>query len=495
MRKPLAAGLTLLAAAMLAVTACNSDSDNSELELWNSTFSRTSTLVKAFKLQQQDSVLVNLDTVFFSIDLKDARIFNADSLPKGTDVHALKASITFGGAPSKAQVTYKVAGAADSTFDIIAEPDHYINFSNGPVTMRVTSADATIERVYTISVNVHQTLPDSLVWEQVDRSGQLPTGMTDVQTQRTVRRDTGDIYCLTGDADGAWAMAHGADPWNSISWSRATPVWPAGFTPDCRSLTATADALWILSTDGELAACHDADGAEWAVVMQQPRWRSILGGYGDGPVGVTAGDAPRFVSFTNGVEGSVPPDFPVEGTSQAWTFSTQWGTAPQMYITGGRCTDGRLSPDTWAYDGKIWAKVSGQNPLPTGLEGVMMFPYQVTHTDVDTWLTTDYSIMVAMGGRQADGQCHRGVYISYNLGITWQPAPAAMALPEGMPAMWDADAVIAERTLPLQPKATRPITQWECPYIYLFGGRNPQGDTYSTVWRGVINRLTFKPLQ
>ena len=43
-------------------------------------------------------------------------------------------------------------------------------------------------------------------------------------------------------------------------------------------------------------------------------------------------------------------------------------------------------------------------------------------------------------------------------------------------------------------RAVTPVTTWECPYIYLYGGDNASGSLNPQVWRGVINRLTFKPL-
>ena len=69
--------------------ACNSDDQN---EVWIE-LAYNNLSVTSFKLNQDDSVLAHLDTVFFSIDLTNARIFNADSLPKGTDIHALTVSI------------------------------------------------------------------------------------------------------------------------------------------------------------------------------------------------------------------------------------------------------------------------------------------------------------------------------------------------------------------------------------------------------------------
>ncbi|MDE6288980.1 MAG: hypothetical protein K2M00_09380, partial [Muribaculaceae bacterium] len=45
------------------------------------------------------------------------------------------------------------------------------------------------------------------------------------------------------------------------------------------------------------------------------------------------------------------------------------------------------------------------------------------------------------------------------------------------------------------PKISKPSETWECPYIYLFGGINAEGNTSNNVWRGVINRLKFKPVE
>ena len=36
--------------------------------------------------------------------------------------------------------------------------------------------------------------------------------------------------------------------------------------------------------------------------------------------------------------------------------------------------------------------------------------------------------------------------------------------------------------------------KWECPYIYLMGGEDAEGMLYNTIWKGVLNRLTFVPI-
>lgn len=129
---------------------------------------------------------------------------------------------------------------------------------------------------------------------------------------------------------------------------------------------------------------------------------------------------------------------------------------------------------------------------------------------------------MAIGGRDSDGNPVKDVYISYNMGMDWRKGGDLLMLPDYIPAMWGAQGLVYSsvltqparsasqwtpmpiRTLPrwLVPaekaavsRATQPITEWDCPYIYLFGGYAADGSLYPNIWRGAINRLTFKPLQ
>ena len=67
------------------VAGCNDDESSSFTS--EGDFGNCS--VTSFSINKNDKVLTGLDSVFFSIDLVNARIFNADSLPKGTDVSKL----------------------------------------------------------------------------------------------------------------------------------------------------------------------------------------------------------------------------------------------------------------------------------------------------------------------------------------------------------------------------------------------------------------------
>ena len=81
--------LTLALAGLLSVASCNSDTiyDTDPIDFGG-------VAVTGFSLQSDKAVLNNLDSVFFSIDLMDARIFNANPLPYGTDVSSLAVTVT-----------------------------------------------------------------------------------------------------------------------------------------------------------------------------------------------------------------------------------------------------------------------------------------------------------------------------------------------------------------------------------------------------------------
>ena len=73
-----------------------------------------------------------------------------------------------------------------------------------------------------------------------------------------------------------------------------------------------------------------------------------------------------------------------------------------------------------------------------------------------------------------------------------------MQLPEALGAFSNAQAYVMTSTYTARlarPRIIKPIESWECPFVYLFGGVNASGELNNCIWRGVINRLTFKPIE
>ena len=127
---------------------------------------------------------------------------------------------------------------------------------------------------------------------------------------------------------------------------------------------------------------------------------------------------------------------------------------------------------------------------------------------------------MAFGGRRANGSVNRTVYYTYDLGMTWRKAPELMQLPSDVPSFYGNRAFVFATTskaksrssmlscfnvkglpagameiMPVRSRASEPITEWEVPAIYFFGGRYASGDAIPATWRARLIRYTFKPVQ
>lgn len=470
--------------------------------------------VTAFSLVSNNKILNNLDSVYFSIDLNNARIFNADSLPMGTDISRMQLLITTTGT-TVAELKFKNKNNVDTVVNYLENSSDSINFANGPVKLHLVAANKESSLDYTIQINVHKMAPDSLYWNLNDRR-RLPSQLNELKSQKTVALN-GNILCLTGNGN-QYSIATAANP--GESWNISDIRF--GFTPDVNSLTATDNSLFILDTAGTLYRSSDM-GQSWTSC--NVTWHHITGGFGDKLLGISRnGDKFYHVTYPASTIVEVDDNFPVEGNSQMFVHTTKWATEPQAITLGGRNSKGKALAETWAYDGTSWANISSRRPIAA--EGMTVFPYYVCTTDTTTWRSTKTSVLVALGGLTDADTINRRVYISGDLGFNWKQAGTLMQLPDYIPAMTNAQAFVCNTTMhatrsasewetfsprklpfwliPQKPtvlsmipasRAIAPITEWDTPYIYIFGGYDNRGNIYDTVWRGAINRLTFKPIQ
>ena len=501
--------LTLVGALMLS--ACSSSNDETYYEADEANLGGVA--VKGFSLKANSSVLNNLDSVFFSIDLNTARIFNADSLPYGTDVSALAVSLT---TDACSKVTIFAPGEKDGEekeIDYLTDESAKIDFSNGEVTLHLVSADGEHSRDYNIKVNVHNVVPDSLYWSEAAYR-QLPTTFRQPVAQKTQTSSwSGQVYCLTTDGS-AYNMAVSPDPYKG-NWYDGTPHFPKAV--DVTTFTYAEGMFYILADDGELlASTNPYDG--WSGTGEY--WHSIIGAYGQVRVlGLKkSGDKYLHVTYPALPESVASSDFPVSGNSAVVEFSTKWASKPQIVTMGGRLADGSLTGATWAYDGSSWAKI-GNSMKPA--EGYSVTRYTISETDTVSWRLKETDVMLAFGGRSDDG-VGRDVYLSRDMGMTWKKGDKYLQLPKYMPSVYGADLVVFNtpmtavvagsdadskewHEIPLKklpsvyamPKSriVTPVENWECPFLYMFGGLDENGVLQNSLWRGVINHFTFRPLE
>lgn len=468
--------------AALLLGACNSSDDELEAE----TLTSEDVQVTAFSLKADKKVMANLDSVFFSIDLVNARIFNADSLPYGTKVSRLIPQITTSGV-SVAELIVPRPEKTDTVYNYLKNSTDSIDFSNGPVKLRLVSSTGTYERLYTINVNVHKMKADSLVWGETAYS-QLPGNFSAPTAQRSVEYGS-KIYSLISEG-GANYLVTQSSPTDAAT---ARTVFNPGFTPDLNSFTATDDACYLRSSDGTLYTAATPGGSWQSTGLS---WHAILAAGRDYVVGsVKSGDNWQLQQYPGAALQALPAGFPVEGTSQTVRYHFEMSTSHSILMVGGRKADGTLSGDCWSYDGTSWIKLSN-NRLPAGLLSPVLAPYFTTRMASD-WVATDFATLLVMGGLKADGTVNRTLYQSLDFGITWTECPEVMQLPAGLPATFGAQAFVVDQTIRPSARAriVKPITQWECPYMYIYGGYDAAGKLSNTVWRGVINRFTFKPVE
>ena len=492
----------------MGLGACNSDSTEVQDEYgYTSDVLYSSTAVTAFNIEANSDILANLDSVYFTIDQQDACIFNADSLPYETEVTKLIPNIT----SSAGKLELIVSGSSvmnDTTFTYSSDFTDSIDFS-AKVILRVTSVNEKYVRDYTLKVNVHQVEPDSLYWGDI-----AWTNLPDSPTEQKTVEFNGEVISFLHNSNGyyTWSM-----PETSTSNGKTTSItFPS--TPNISTITAAGDALYYLDTDGNMYTSTDA--TNWTATGET--WTHIYGGYEDRIIGVKRSNGVYYhVSYPeSGTPTQVSSDCPISGTSTLVLFENKWSDSPLALMIGGRTVSNTLTSATWGYDGTSWVKISS-DPIETGREGMVFFPYFTFKVDETNWSVTEYTTLFAFGGRDADGVLSNTVYVSLDQGIHWKEGDDLLQLPDYVPALYNAQAIVWNTTFtsstrssvstrwnemtPLAlpswwkvasaSRAVAPITSWECPYVYIYGGKTQANRFNTQVWRGVINRLTFKPLE
>lgn len=482
-----------MASSVLA--GCNSDSGD-DVE---STDLSASTMVTGFSLASNRKILANLDSVFFTIDLAGRRIYNADSLPYGTDVSRMIVNVTVPNSASlEMQMVSRFTGN-DTTINLTQNPKDSINFASGTTYLVVKAPDNESVGTYAVNVNVHRVLPDSMRWARTT-AGTLPGTIPAPTAQRTVRFGS-ELLCMTSTVRRT-VLCRTATPFDSDSWQQEDVALPAG--ADVNSFTATTDGLYIICADGSLHYAADSR-LQWTEVEPAGSgWSHLYGGFTDRVVGVRGSQWATYPESASGDIAALGADFPVAQTSQLVSFSSDWNVEPQAIMAGGVTAGGEFTGATWAFDGQSWFRLNsngGLRELPAG-PAPLLFPYFTFTTSTSNWAVTRRATWIAVTYAQEGSEPGTAkVYTSQDNGINWNPAPSNLQLPAAMSARYDAQAFVCPHTNSTSAlRAIKPITEWDTDYVYVFGGSYfdaYSGSTrlYNQLWRGVIERLTFKPLQ
>ena len=495
MKKYFTIYLVLASVLVMSFDSCNkkdNDKDSEVIDQYN-VYSSASTLVSDFSLNDNSQILENLSEVNFTIDQDRCLIYNVDSLPKGTKVNQLTVNLVCASSVSSRQFIVKNGTTQrDTTINYVNSSTCYIDFT-GDVTLRITSFDGNHERNYKVKVNVHKQNPDTITWDLSNRRD-LPNINGNLYSSKTVAQNN-KFLCLIHDNSG-YALNINDNKLTSL------PSLPSTLnTLECYNNQLTD--LPTLPTN--LMYLRAANNAFTSLTLYGGG--KLLGGYEDRALGIKndGGDFvhdeyPQPASF---VSSKINSNFPVEDMSQMVMASNEWTSSQQAMITGGILADGTLNNIVWGYDGNRWGQISESNTqksLPKLRLPVMLSYYTCTLSSSDYSLQKRTTWMV-MGGLLENGNLNRTTYISYDQGIHWSKGESGVQLPSHMPGFFDAQAFTVVRTKnsstslhAYNPGHITPVTQWDVPYIYLFGGYGNGGVSLGYIWQGVLTGLTYKPV-
>lgn len=494
--------LLAVAALVSLVGSCNAKTNDEEDVEAAVTYSNVA--VSSFTLTKDNNFLKNLDSVFFAIDLDKGLIFNADSLPKGTNVSRLIPVITFTGAMTKAELTFNKDNRTDTTVNYLTNKNDSIDFT-GPVTLDVTAADGTTTFSYTIKVNVHLTDPDTLIWDKLESSF-LPGRYENPVSQKTLSFNN-KLYCLIEEYNAQFTLSESEDL-NSGEWIKTEVNF--NFNPKVESFTSTDQEFFILDMEGNLFSSTDA--TNWTETGET--WMSIIGNYDNILLGLKEQDGSVIHTAypTQSEEDFISPinsTFPISGRSALGIFETKWATSPIAIFAGGITEGGELSTAIWGFDGNTWETIN-ETSLPA-LDSPMLTHYIVYKETPLPFKQVAFDAWLLFGGKTEEGELNNEMYVSLDNGVNWVKASDYMKLPEEIPSLYGADILVVDYSMSTNledlwtrsHKSTRAgisyniegydIT-WQCPYLYIFGGYDSEGTLSSAIWRGVLARLSFTPL-
>lgn len=376
--------------------------------------------------------------VSFQIDEVQQKVFNADSLPFGTDVSSLTAE--FSAVPfSKVMV-----GGVEQQSGVT------VNNFTSPVTYTVIAENGSNTRAYSVEVNVAKTDPKTISWQQITADAGWGS------FHSTVVAAMGDKFYMFGGtmgAFGAFSFTSNVSD-DGVAWTRTRAVdnnedsVPRVEHP---ALLTFNNKLWLLGghrpgvgfefDDVTNKVWSSADGIHWtadqpdnaddrwekrerigAVVFNNKLW--VIGGNNYPAFGNTDSPGAAFNDVWSSTDGTSWTQVTANAAFIARTSPAVFVYDNKMWIAGGKDNGGNYLNEVWnSSDGSNWTQVSVNTPFTERVA-----PQVVIHNDQ----------MILVGGEDADGAL-KDMWVSENNGVDWTKVESGnvMALPNNFKARKD----------------------------------------------------------
>lgn len=435
----------LLIGGLIWVSSCKDSNETNEEVIFF-----TDAQISAFNLEKNDSVMKDLDKVTFLIDQNNGQIFNPDSLPYKTEFKNLLAKITF-----QSTATAKVYTSKDTT-DYSATDS--IDFTE-PVKVIVTAQDQKNTKEYIIRVNVHQQLPDSMVWKQVSNNIYNEAILADkaIKDGEAIKS-----FVKTNNAITLYTSSLSAP---SIWTKTAQTQLPA--ETELNSITLFNKKYWAATTSGKMLS--STDGINWSPIANT-KVSNILG--------VITVDKQPYLIVLNNENGKVNVLYTSNGTDYSpvsegkdlsasafpstgyTTVSYTQGATNYLNIIGGTTSSNSATAKVYqcSWNTVIDNFQLSNNLMSSGLPALS-----------DASAVYYNNAIYLFGGKNGDTYS-KTIYTSINSGINWKESKEYALIPEGFGA---------RASISVIENANR---------LWLIGGNN-QTTVFSDIWTAKINKL------
>ena len=189
-------------------------------------------------------------TYEMTINLRDNTLENRDSLPDGSLLDRVIATIAFDGST----LAYRTKGSDEGWTAYNATDSLDLT---KPLELYLSSNDNQTSRIYTLKVNVHKQEGDSLYWKQCEKEVETLDGMTDMKAFVL----NGKLFVLGQKASGA-VLAERSSIEAQGTWEETATDLPT--TADLQTLRQQESKFYLSTTDGKILS--SADAKEWQQV-------------------------------------------------------------------------------------------------------------------------------------------------------------------------------------------------------------------------------------
>lgn len=440
----------------LLLSSCLGSGDDYEIDI------AKNCQISSFSLSH-DSI-PELETTKFTIDQIGGRIFNADSLPYGTKVDKVIAKVSYISSISIGTVQVMQEAVGDT---IYWNGNDSLDYSK-PVIFLITAYDGETKKAYETKLNIHQVIPDSMVWTL--ENGNLPgTSVIERKVIAFAPENVEQYYMFTRNAEGN--NLYTANPSDLSNWESKQLTGLPAAQVKWEFLNEYEGQLYVPASDQKLY--RSSNGKAWEVVDNSPAVVSVLGVLKEektakipSALAIIASVDGLFHFASMNKEGvwtvgkTVPAQFPLSGSA---VLSYNQMFRERLLLAGGKNAGGSILSDIWStMDGLNWVST---NPLQGfgNREGASIAQYDST--------------FFLIGGFDKDGKALKDIYRSRDNGITWALSDTLVVMPQTYKARAYASMIVDNKTN----------------FMYLFGGKDAKGkNDLEELWRGRINRLGFR---